>query len=115
MLWYAVFPFVYWVTPAGVFDTDYGIYLVDTQAEAFLEWSFLLIAFALWWRLAPALVRPSPRSTGTCSPRSRDQLEKRVAHVAQTRAESVDSRRPSCAGSNATCTTARRRGWWRSA
>src|SRR5262245_13349033 len=38
VFWYAIFPFLFWVTPDGTFDVDYGIFLIDTQAEAFLEW-----------------------------------------------------------------------------
>jgi len=90
VLWYAVFPFVYWVTPAGVFDMNYGIFTMDTQAEAFLEWFFLLIAFSLWWLLVPPLVRFVATLDRNMLAPSRDQLEKRVAHVAQTRAESID-------------------------
>jgi signal transduction histidine kinase len=90
VLWYAVFPFVYWVTPAGVFDTNLGIVELDTQAEAFLQWIFLAAAFAWWWRFEPTLVRfIAQLDRGLLAP-SRDQLEKRVAHVAQTRAETID-------------------------
>ena len=90
VLWYAVFPFVYWVTPSGTFDMNYGIFKLDTQAEAFLEWIFLAIAFALWWRFEPVLVRFVAQLDRNMLAPSRDQLEKRVAHVAQTRAETID-------------------------
>ena len=90
VLWYAVFPFVYWVTPDGAFDMDYGIYVLDSQAESFLEWVFLPIIFGLWWMLEPPLVRfVAMLDRGMLAP-SRDQLEQRVAHVAQTRAETID-------------------------
>ncbi|MGD9962054.1 sensor domain-containing protein [Nocardioides sp.] len=56
VLWYAVFPFVYWVSPEGVFDMDYGILTIDTQAEAFLEWTWLLVSLVAWWMLVPAVM-----------------------------------------------------------
>ncbi len=90
VLWYTVFPFVYWVTPDGAFDMDYGFYVLDSQAESFLEWVFLPIIFGLWWMLEPPLVRfVAMLDRGMLAP-SRDQLEQRVAHVAQTRAETID-------------------------
>ena len=90
VLWYLVFPFVYWVTPDGVFDMNYGFFVMDTQAEAFLEWFFLLIAFSLWWLLLPPVVRFVAVLDRAMLAPSRDQLEQRVAHVAQTRAETID-------------------------
>ena len=90
VIWYAIFPFVYWVSPAGVFNMDYGIYQLDTQAESFFEWFFLLIAFGLWWKLEPVLVRFVAQLDRSLLAPSRDQLERRVEHVAQTRAESID-------------------------
>ena len=90
VLWYAAFPFVYWVTPDGAFDMNYGIYQLDSQAESFIEWIFLPIAFGLWWMLEPPLVHfVAVLDRGMLAP-SRDQLERRVAHVAQTRAETID-------------------------
>jgi signal transduction histidine kinase len=90
VIWYTIFPFIYWVTPAGVFNMDYGIYTIDTQAESFLEWIFLVIVFALWWRFEPVLVRFVAQLDRSMLAPSRDQLEQRVAHVAQTRAETID-------------------------
>ncbi len=90
VLWYAAFPFVYWVTPDGAFDMNYGIYRLDSQAESFLEWIFLLVAFALWWMLVPPLVRfVAILDRGMLAP-SREQLEQRVAQVSQSRAETID-------------------------
>ena len=53
VVWYAIFPFLFWVTPAGVLENDYGVLTIDTQAESFLEWIGLLVSFGLWWWLVP--------------------------------------------------------------
>ena len=90
VIWYAVFPFIYWVTPDGAFNMNYGIYQLDSQAESFLEWIFLLIAFGLWWKFEPGLVRFVAQLDRNLLAPSRDQLEERVAHVAQSRAETID-------------------------
>jgi signal transduction histidine kinase len=89
-IWYAIFPFLFWVTPDGVFDMNYGVVNIDTQAESFLEWVWLAVAFALWWRFEPVLVRWVAQLDRALLAPSRDQLEQRVAHVSQTRAEAID-------------------------
>lgn len=88
--WYLVFPFVFWVTPDGVFDVDYGLVRIDTQAEAFLEWTWLLVAFGLWWWLEPVLMRWRALLDRAFLAPSRGALERRVAEVSQSRSESID-------------------------
>lgn len=90
VLWYLVFPFVYWVTPAGTFDMHYGLFVLDTQEEAFLEWFWLGIALPLWWWLTPVLVRWRAQLDRALLAPSRDALERRVVEVAQSRAETID-------------------------
>ena len=89
--WYAVFPFLFAVTPDGVFDTNYGVFVIDTQAEAFFEWSWMVVAFGLWWWLAPLLGRAKARvDRWLLAPSRTEHLERRVQTLAETRAESVD-------------------------
>lgn len=88
--WYAVFPFVYWVSPAGVFETDYGFIVLDTQAEAFLEWAFLLVIVPLWWHGTPLLMRWRALLDEAMLAPSRADLERRVVEVTTSRAESID-------------------------
>jgi signal transduction histidine kinase len=90
VIWYAIFPFLFWVTPAGVLENDYGVLTIDTQAEAFLEWIGVLIAFALWWWLVPLLVRGRARLDQAMLASSRAVLERRVAEVSASRTESID-------------------------
>ena len=87
----ASFPLLFALTPDGVFDTDYGVYLIDTQAEAFVEWIFAVCRFALWWWLAPVLGRAKATvDRALLAPSRTEHLERRVQTLAESRAESVD-------------------------
>ncbi|MEV7398463.1 histidine kinase [Aeromicrobium sp. NPDC092404] len=90
VIWYLFFPFVYWVTPDGVFDMNYGFFTLDTQAEAFYEWVWLLVAFSLWWWLMPVLMRWRAELDRAMLSPTRELLERRVAEVSQSRAETID-------------------------
>lgn len=90
VVWYLVFPFVFWVTPAGTFDMNYGVFTLDTQAEAFFEWVWLVVAFAAWWWLEPVLMTWRAQLDKIVLSPSRAALERRVAEVSQSRAESID-------------------------
>ncbi len=90
VIWYAIFPFIYWVTPAGVFDMNYGILELDTQVEAFLEWIWLAVAFGTWWYLLPVLVRWRAELDRAMLAPSREALERRVAEVSASRTETID-------------------------
>lgn len=90
VLWYLVFPLVWGLAPRGVFETNYGIVTTDTQAKAFLEWIFLVIAVWLWWVLTPPLVRFLAVMDRAMLGPGRDELEARVEQVSRSRAETVD-------------------------
>ncbi|MET0929187.1 MAG: histidine kinase [Aeromicrobium sp.] len=90
VVWYAIFPFVFAVTPDGTFDMKYGLFTLDTQAEAFFEWVWLLVAFGLWWWLTPLIVRGRAWLDRALLAPSRGMLERRVAQVSASRAESID-------------------------
>jgi signal transduction histidine kinase len=90
VIWYAIFPFLFWVTPAGVLENDYGVLTIDTQAESFLQWIVLLLAFGLWWWLEPLVVRGRAWLDVSLLAPSRAVLERRVAEVSASRAESID-------------------------
>ncbi|QGG43118.1 sensor histidine kinase [Aeromicrobium yanjiei] len=90
VIYYAVFPYLFAVTPKGTFDTDYGVIRVDTQAESFLHWAWLLVALALWWWLEPLLVKWCAQIDAALLSPSRGALERRVAEVSQSRAETID-------------------------
>ncbi|MCW2749716.1 MAG: sensor histidine kinase [Aeromicrobium sp.] len=90
VLWYLVFPFVYAVTPDGAFDINYGLFKIDNNATAFFEWVWLLVAFAIWWRLEPVIMRWRAELDRSLLSPSRETLERRVATVSESRAESID-------------------------
>lgn len=90
VVWYAVFPFVFAVTPDGTFDSEYGFFTLDTQAEAFYQWVLLLIVFPLWWWLEPVLVKTCALLDRALLSPSRGTMERRVAQVSASRAETID-------------------------
>lgn len=89
--WYAFFPVLWAITPDGVFDTNYGVLVVDTQAEAFLEWGFAVLALGSWWLLARPVGRAVARvDAALLSPTRAEHLEQRVQALAESRADTVD-------------------------
>jgi signal transduction histidine kinase len=90
VVWYAVFPGVYALVPEGTLANDYGFVNLDTQSEAYLNWVLLPVVFALWWWLEPVLVRWIAELDRAMLAPSRAALERRVAEVSQSRAESID-------------------------
>jgi signal transduction histidine kinase len=91
IIFYAIYPFLFWVTPRGVFDQDYGFFQVDTQAKSFLEWGFAVLAFVIWWYAGPPLIRANARMDAALLAGSRTQrLQRRVQDLSESRAHSVD-------------------------
>lgn len=88
VIWYALFPFIFALAPEV--GPDYGLFRIDTQAEAFIEWVLLAVAFALWWWLEPILVKWCALIDRAMLSPSRGTLERRVAEVSESRAEQVD-------------------------
>ena len=111
-VFYLIYPFLWWVTPDGIFDLPLGFITIDTFSETFLMWLGAGVLFALWRWVGGPLVRARARLDRAVFCRSRsEELQERVQVLTVTRAESSTTPRPSCAGSSATCTTARRPGW----
>jgi signal transduction histidine kinase len=90
VVWFAIFPFLWAVTPGGTFDMNYGFIRLDTQGKAFFEWIWLAVAFSIWWWLEPILVRWRAELDRSMLSPSRTVLEHRVATVSASRAESID-------------------------
>ncbi len=89
-IWFLIYPFLYWVTPEGVFDVNYGIFKLDTQAESFFEWTWMLVAFGAWWKLEPIFMRWRAELDRSLLSPSRETLERRVAEVSASRTETID-------------------------
>ncbi len=90
VVWYAIFPALFALTPDGTLVNDYGFIMIDTQAESYLQWILLPVAFAAWWWLEPVCVRWIAQLDRAMLAPSRAALERRVAEVSQSRAESID-------------------------
>jgi signal transduction histidine kinase len=90
-VFYLIYPFLVWVTPAGVFDHPFGFFTVNA-VESFMMWPFAVLLFVLWWRYGRPLVRANARLTASLlGPTESARLEQRVRQLATTRAESVDT------------------------
>ncbi|MGH3424465.1 MAG: sensor histidine kinase, partial [Nocardioidaceae bacterium] len=90
VVWFLIFPFIFWVSPDGVFDINYGLFTIDTVRESFYEWIWAFVCLLLWWRFAPVLLRARARLDRSLLAQSRGSLERRVAQVAESRAETID-------------------------
>ncbi|MGH3506815.1 MAG: sensor histidine kinase, partial [Nocardioidaceae bacterium] len=90
-IWYFIFPFLFWVTPDGVFDQDLGFMTVDTIEESFLNWIIGLVFLGLWWYGGPPLARLRAGMDAAIMSRTKtERLERRVAALSASRAETVD-------------------------
>lgn len=90
-VWYFIFPFLFWVTPDGVFDQDLGFMTIDTMGESFLNWIVGLVVFGIWWFAGGPLAKLRAGMDAAIMSRSKtERLERRVADLSASRAESVD-------------------------
>ncbi len=89
--WYLVFPFIFWVTPDGVFDTDLGFMMLDTQSESFMYWIGAAVFFALWWTLIKPLVWLHAVVDRAILSNRTERLEQRVEALSTSRADTVDA------------------------
>ncbi len=90
VVWFAIYPFIFAITPDGVFDVNYGLFKVDTQAESFFEWTWMFLMFGLWWKILPILMRWRAELDRSLLAPSRETLERRVAEVSASRTETID-------------------------
>jgi signal transduction histidine kinase len=90
IFWYLIFPFLFAVTPDGVFDEALGFMTIDTQAESFLMWSGSLFFFVLWWFAIKPLVRLRAGIDRAILSNRTERLERRVRDLSSSRADSVD-------------------------
>ena len=90
VIWYLIFPFLFAITPEGALDVEYGLFTLDTQAESFLQWLWVVVSFGLWWWLVPVFVGWCAQLDRALLAPSRGTLERRVAEVSASRAESID-------------------------
>jgi signal transduction histidine kinase len=91
--WYLIQPFLMAVT-GNTFDTDYGIFHVETVADSFAQWVFVVPAFLLWWYVSPLLMQVVARIDRALLGPTADArvrlLEARVDTLTGTRSDAVD-------------------------
>ncbi len=90
IFWYLVFPFLFAITPDGVFDMELGFMTIDTQAEAFLVWAAALFFFLLWWFAIKPLVKLRAGIDRVLLSNRTQRLEARVEVLSTSRADTVD-------------------------
>jgi len=91
-LFYLVYPFLWWVTPRGVFDYHLGFIKIDSLPESFLSWPVAVLFFLLWRRYGRRLLQMNASLTRSLlGPNESARLATRVRELAETRAETVDT------------------------
>ncbi|HEY7043292.1 MAG TPA: sensor domain-containing protein [Nocardioidaceae bacterium] len=90
IFWYLIYPFLFAVTPEGVFEEDLGFMVIDTQQETFLMWIGALVFFLLWWICIKPLVRLQAVIDRALLSSRTQRLEQRVEHLSTSRAATVD-------------------------
>jgi signal transduction histidine kinase len=89
-LFYLVYPFLVWVTPPDVFSLNLGFWYIDTVRDSFITWVIAAVAFLIWWVIAKPVMQARAAITRAILSPSREDLERRVAEVSRSRAETVD-------------------------
>ena len=90
VIWYLIFPFLFAVTPDGVFDQQLGFMTIDTVPETFLMWIPALVFFGLWWwGIKPIVKAVAFMDRALLSSRTQ-RLERRVQDLSTSRAQTVD-------------------------
>jgi signal transduction histidine kinase len=95
-LWYSLLPLLWWILERGpgpdaalqVGETDFGIWSIDSQADAIAGFPIGLGFLALWWWLAPAILRGYARLSALLLGPT---LASRVRQLTESRAETVDA------------------------
>ncbi|KHL18641.1 UNVERIFIED_CONTAM: hypothetical protein LK11_05865 [Mumia flava] len=90
VVWFLVFPFVYAVTPDGVFDLDAGVVQIDSAGSAMQAWIPAGLLMIVWWFTTPPVARLRARMDVALLAPTRGELERRLAHVEASRAETID-------------------------
>ncbi|MBW9207266.1 sensor domain-containing protein [Mumia sp. zg.B17] len=90
VVWFLIFPFIYAVTPAGVFDMDWRLVQVHDVASSFAMWVPAALCVLAWWFVTPPVSRLRVRMDLALLSPTRAELEKRLAEVSASRTETID-------------------------
>jgi signal transduction histidine kinase len=90
--WYLVLPFLFTVTPPGLFDTNYGLFRVHSASTAFFTYPFSIVCLALFVLLTVPVMRASARlNRWLLGPVRSEALHRRVEQLTESRADTVDT------------------------
>ncbi len=90
VVWFLIFPFIYWVTPKGVFDMSWRIVQVHDVASSFSMWVAAGLCALVWWVIdAAGQSAACPLDLALLAP-TRGELERRLVEVSASRAETID-------------------------
>ncbi len=90
VVWFVIFPFIYWVTPRGVFDMELGLFRIDDQTSSFAAWVMSGGVALAWWVLTPPVSRLRARMDLALLSPTRSELERRLEEVSASRTETID-------------------------
>jgi signal transduction histidine kinase len=91
-IFYLIYPFLFAVTPTGVFQLPLGFMTIDTFGETFLLWPVAVIFLMLWSSFGgPLLKADAHLAKSLLGPTESAQLAIRVRELAESRAETVDT------------------------
>ncbi|MDX6292601.1 MAG: hypothetical protein QOH50_1676 [Kribbellaceae bacterium] len=91
-IFYLIYPFLFAVTPTGVFEQPLGFMTIDTFGETFLLWPVAMIFFMLWSSFGGPLQKADAHlAKSLLGPTESAQLAIRVRELAESRAETVDT------------------------
>jgi signal transduction histidine kinase len=90
VVWFLIFPFIYWVTPKGVFDMSWRIVQVHDVASSFSMWVAAGLCALVWWVITPPVSRLRARMDLALLAPTRGELERRLVEVSASRSETID-------------------------
>jgi signal transduction histidine kinase len=99
-VWYGFLPVLWWILASAggpdvavlVLRTDFAIWTIDSQTDAFAGIPIALGFLALWWSLTPPVLRGYARLSRTLlGPTGAAALAARVQQLTESRAETVDA------------------------
>jgi signal transduction histidine kinase len=91
-IFYLIYPFLWSVTPDGVFDQPFGFFTLDTFVESFFMLPLAVLCFVLWLKFGPGLLKADAHvAKSLLGPTESAQLALRVRELAESRAETVDT------------------------
>ncbi|HZJ05607.1 MAG TPA: sensor domain-containing protein [Nocardioidaceae bacterium] len=91
-VFFAIYPWLWAITPPGTFNADFGFFTVRSQSTAFLAMPLGAAVFGLWSLIGRRVMSYRARiDQALLSPTESAALKVRVQHLAESRADAVDT------------------------